>query len=98
MLFDFIRSASSAHARTDRHRLAGTVKINGVPGKMVVCVFVRDTFTLLATKYSDTVTGAFEFVGLPEYSQRGLFVLAFDRDGDVDYNLQAFDYISQVAT
>jgi hypothetical protein len=98
MLFDFLRSASSAPARTDRHRIVGTVKINGVLGKMMVCVFVRGTFTLLSAKYSDTITGAFEFVGLPEYPQRGLFVLSFDRDGDVDYNIQAFDYISQVTT
>ncbi len=96
MLFDFIHSASLAPARTDRHRLAGTVEIDGVPGKKLVGVLERSSWTLLAAKYSDPVTGVFEFTGLPEYPMRALLVVGLDEEGGQDYNAAPADFISQV--
>jgi len=96
MLFDFIHSASLAPARTDRHRLAGTVEIDGVPGKKLVGVLERGTLAYIAIKYSDPVTGAFEFAGLPEYPMRALLVVGFDEEGGQDYNAAPADFISQV--
>jgi hypothetical protein len=96
MLFDFLRSASSAPARTDRHRLAGTVEIDDVLGKKLVGVLVRGTLAIIAAKYSDPVTGVFEFTGLPEYPMRGLLVVGLDEEGGQDYNAAPADFISQV--
>ncbi len=95
MLFDFIRSGPAA-ARTDRHRLAGTCLIDGVVGKKLVGVLLRDSMTLVAAQFSDPVTGAFEFYGLPEYPLRSLLVVGLDEVGGIDYNAAAADFISQV--
>lgn len=95
MLFDFIRSGTPA-ARTDRHRLAGTVTVDGQPGKKLVAVFIRSTMVLLAAKYSHPTTGAFEFAGLPEYPMQSLLVVGLDELGGQDYNAAPADFISQV--
>jgi len=95
MLFDFIRSGAPPF-RTDRHRLAGICMVDGVPGKKLVCVLLRDSWTLVAAKYSDPVTGAFEFLGLPEYPLASLLVVGLDELGGQDYNAAPADFISQV--
>lgn len=95
MLFGFIQSGVYP-LRTDRHRLAGVCEIDGVPGKKLVGVLVRSSWTLLAAKYSDPTTGAFEFSGLPEYPLQSLLVVGLDELGGQDYNAAPADFISQV--
>lgn len=80
--------------RTDRHRLAGIVTVDGVPAQKLVVVVDRSNFALYAMTYSDPITGAWEIKGLPEYAERSLLVLAMDSTGN--YNAEVADYISQV--
>ena len=80
--------------RTDRHRLAGTVTVDGNPAQKRVMVFNRISLELLAATYSDQATGAWELYGLPEYTKRSLLVVAFDDSGQ--YNAEVADYVSQV--
>ncbi len=82
--------------RTDRHRLAGTVTIDGSPGKRMVVVYDRRFLTIVAATLSDPLTGAWEIHGLPEYPERSLLVVAYDNTGN--YNAEVADYISQVTT
>lgn len=82
--------------RTDRHKLAGIITVDGVPAKRLVVVIDRTTFVLLAATVSDENTGAWEIAGIPEYPERSLLVIALDNTGN--YNAEIFDYISQVAT
>jgi hypothetical protein len=95
MLFDFVRLGSPP-SRIDRHRLAGTVTIDGLPGKKLIAIIDRTTFALVAAKFSDPATGAWEIAGLPEYPERRLLALALDEEGGTDYNAEAADYLSQV--
>ncbi|MBV5327672.1 MAG: hypothetical protein JZU65_08535 [Chlorobium sp.] len=94
MLFDFIR-AGVPLARTDRHRLAGTVTVDGAPAQRLVSVLIRDTWEQLAAKQSDAVTGAWEFYGLPEYPLRALMVISVD-DEPGTHNAEIADFVSQV--
>ena len=80
--------------RTDRHRLAGTVTVDGNPAQTRVRVFNRISLKLLAAAYSAPATGAWELYGLPEYSEGSLLVVAFDDTGT--YNAEVADYVSQV--
>lgn len=80
--------------RTDRHRLAGITKINGVPGSQLVAVFDRKTLTLVAAKISHQTTGAWELSGLPEYPLLQLSLVVFDLAGD--YNSETADLLTQV--
>ena len=80
--------------RTDRHRLAGTVTVDGNPAQKRVMVFNRISLELIAATYSAPATGAWELYGLPEYVERSLLVLAFDDTGT--YNAEVADYVSQV--
>jgi hypothetical protein len=81
---------------THRHRLAGTVDIDGVPGKKLVGVFLRSSMVLVAAKFSDPITGAFEFKWMPEYPMQSLLVVGLDEEGGQDYNAAPADFISQV--
>ena len=78
--------------RQGRHRLAGTTKINGVPGPALVTVFDRTSNVLLAAKYS-LPDGTWEIAGLPEHPERSLRVEATDNSGK--YNAKVADYVSQ---
>lgn len=80
--------------RTDRHRLAGTVTVDGTPAKKTVMVARRDTLELVAYKTSDPTTGTWELYGLAEYPEGSLLVLAMDDTGT--YNAEVADYVSQV--
>ena len=80
--------------RTDRHRLAGTVTVDGNPAQKRVVVFNRISLKLLAATYSAPATGAWELYGLPEYAEGSLLVVAFDDTGT--YNAEVADYVSQV--
>ena len=80
--------------RTDRHRLAGTVTVDGNPAQKRVMVFNRISLELLAATYSAPTTGAWELYGLPEYAEGSLLVVAFDDTGT--YNAEVADYVSQV--
>ena len=80
--------------RTDRHRLAGTVTVDGNPAQKRVMVFNRISLELLAATYSAPATGAWELSGLPEYAKGSLLVVAFDDTGT--YNAEVADYVSQV--
>ena len=93
MLFDFFRLGTPV-ARTGRHRLAGITYVDGVPGKRLVVVEERLTFVLVAAKWSDPVTGAWEIKGLPEYPERALRVLGVDHTGN--YNDEVASHVSQV--
>lgn len=78
--------------RQDRHRLAGTTKINGAPGTALVTVFDRRSNVLRAAKHS-LPDGTWEIAGLPEYPERSLRVEATDNSGK--YNAKVADYVSQ---
>lgn len=92
MLFDFSITGTPL-PRTDRHRLAGTVKIDGVPGPRLVVVMDRVTLALLASTWSLS-DGSWEISGIPEYPEQRLLVLSLDHTGN--YNAGAADYVSQV--
>ena len=79
--------------RADRHRLAGIVTVDGVPASKLVAVILRASYVLLALRWSDPFTGAWEVAGLPEYPEGSLLVLAMDNSGT--YNAEAADYVSQ---
>lgn len=95
MLFDFIRLGQPTNFM-HRHRLAGTVTVDGQPASRLICVFDRLTKVLLAAKWSDAATGAWEIAGMNEYPRRRLFVAAFDSEGN--YNAEIADYVSQVVS
>ena len=82
--------------RTNRHKLAGNVTVDGQPAKRFVSVFNRNDFSWIATVLSDQLTGVWMIRGLPEYPERSLLVIAVDTLGS--YNAEVADYISQVAT
>lgn len=85
---------SAYNARTDRHRLAGTVTVDGKPAQKRVMVFDRISLELLAATYSAPATGAWELYGLPEYAEGSLLVVAFDGSGN--FNAEVADYVTQV--
>ena len=93
MFFDFAMPGTPA-SRTDRHRLAGTVTVDGVPAKRLVAVFTRDGMAFVAATWSNAATGTWEIYGLPQYLERQLVVLALDNTGN--YNAEVADYVSQV--
>lgn len=93
MIFEILKLGTNP-VRTDRHRLAGTVTIDGVLGKRVVAVIDRRTLTPLAATISDPITGAWTLSSMPEYPERQLLVAALDNTGN--YNAEVADYISQV--
>lgn len=81
---------------TRRHKIGGTVMVDGQPAKRNIMAFDRRTMTYLGGATSDPVTGAWDMPGLAEYPERALLVLAMDTTGN--YNAEVADYISQVAT
>jgi hypothetical protein len=95
MLFDFLVFGEQP-APTIRHRLAGTVTVDGQPAARLVCVFDRLTMVLLAAKWSDPATGAWEIAGLSEYPEGGIFVIASGHPATE--NAAVFDSVSQVAS
>lgn len=92
MLFDFSITGSPL-LRTDRHRLAGSVKIDGVLGPRLVVIIDRLTFVLVAATWSRP-DGSWQIYGIPEYPERRLLAVALDHTGN--YNADVADYISQV--
>lgn len=93
MIFDFLR-LGSAPTRSDRHRLTGTIFVDGSPAQRLVVVVQRSTMVLVASTLSNAATGAWELYGLPQYDERDLLALALDSSGN--YNAEVADYISQV--
>lgn len=93
MIFDFMR-LGTVLPRSDRHRLAGTVSVDGLPAKKLVTVFHKSTETLVAAQWSDAATGTWAFHGLPQYPERSLRVEAQDETGA--YNAAVADFITQV--
>lgn len=83
--------------RYDRHKIGGTVSVDGVAGQKTVVALDRRTFTLITATTSDPVTGEWVMQGLQEYPEESLMVLAID-DADADYNAEVADFITQVAT
>lgn len=82
--------------RSDRHRLAGTITVDGQPARRLVVVIDRDTLVLKAATHSDSVTGAWEVKGIEEFPEKQLLVFSLDNTGK--YNAEVADYVSQVAT
>lgn len=80
--------------RADRHRLAGTVTVDGSLAKRLVVVLKRDGLSYVAAKFSDQTTGAWEINGLLEYPEKSLLVVAMDNSET--YNAEVADYVSQV--
>jgi hypothetical protein len=80
-------------ARTDRHRLAGVVTVDGLPAEKRIHVHLRSSMVQVAATYSDPVTGEWEIFGLPEYPEGSLIVIASDNTGT--YNAEVADYVSQ---
>ena len=79
--------------RIDRHRLAGSVTVDGSPTQKQIAVFDRVSFELLATCYSDPTTGDWELFGMYEYPEKSLLVVALDNSET--YNAEVADYVSQ---
>lgn len=92
MIFDFITGPPLQ--RTDRHRLAGVVTVDGAPAMRLIAVFDRRDMSLVAATLSALGTGVWEIAGLPEYPEGVLLVLAVDNSST--YNAEAADYVSQV--
>lgn len=88
------RIFGEAALRTDRHKLAGTVQIDGVPAKRIVVILHRYTMTVVASTMSDPEDGTWRVKNIPEYPEQSLLVLATDNTGS--YNAEVADYISQV--
>lgn len=93
---DFEQMLGTIPGRQDRHRLAGTVTVDGQSAERMVTVFDRFSFNWLASTLSDRESGAWEIFGLPEYPERSLLVIAFDSTGN--YNAEVADYITQVGS
>lgn len=93
MIFDLIKLGTYP-LRADRHRLAGTVYVDGAPARRLVVVIDRVTLVLVASKWSDPITGAWEINGLDQFGERRLLVVAMDDTGN--YNAEVADYVSQV--
>lgn len=81
--------------RHDRHKIGGTVTVEGQPAARTVVALDRRTFAYIACTSSDAVTGEWEIYGVPEYPERTLIVLAIDSTGS--YNAEVADYITQIA-
>lgn len=79
-----------------RHKIGGVVKVDGVPAKRYITVYDRRNFSFIASTLSSAITGEWELIGLPEYPEETLLVVAMDIGGN--YNAEVADYISQVAT
>ena len=86
--------AAAPSPRTDRHRLAGIVYVDGLPANRRVIVQLRESLLLVADTDSNPQTGAWEIYGLPEYPERSLVVTALDHTGN--YNAEVADFVSQV--
>ncbi len=80
--------------RTDRHRLAGTVTVNGSPAQRRVVVLVRNSLECVAATLSDPATGGWQISHINEYPEQSLLIVAFDDAGD--YNAETADFVSQV--
>jgi len=93
MIFDFLRYGA-VPLRVDRHRLAGIITVDGLPARQLVIVFDRVTFVMLAAKWSNPTTGAWEVSGLPQYAERQLLVVSVDHANA--YNAEVADCVSQV--
>ena len=97
MIYELFSISGLAYIpRSGRHRLAGKITVDGVPAKRRVAIINRKLFTLIAVTQSSSATGEWEIIGLPEYPENELTVIAFDSTGN--YNAEVADYISQVAT
>lgn len=96
MIIDCGPLALGVPSRSDRHRLAGTVTVDGQPAKRFVTVLDRQNYAWVATAISDPVTGDWELIGLQEYPEQALLIVALDTTGA--YNAEVADYVSQVAT
>ena len=93
MIFEFLQ-LGQYQARTDRHRLAGEVFVDGVHAARLIVVLDRATMTYIASTWSDPVTGLWEIKGLPQYPELSLLVLVLDNIAS--HNAEAADYVSQV--
>lgn len=80
--------------RTDRHRLAGTVTVDGSPAQKRILACRRMTLEVVAQTMSDPTTGAWEIYGLPQYDEGDFVIIALDESGT--YNAEVADYVSQV--
>lgn len=86
--------------RTDRHKLAGTVTVDGQPARRRVVVFDRRDYSLVACAESLVGTGVWQISGITEYPERALLVVGLDLDapiGAAKFNAGAADLITQVA-
>lgn len=82
--------------KTHRHKIGGTVTVDGLPARRNIIAVDRGTMSYRGGTVSDPVTGKWELKWLPEYPERSLLVMALDTTGN--YNAEVADYISQVAT
>ncbi|NCN42375.1 hypothetical protein GW916_14145 [bacterium] len=92
--FDFEEIGESVN--TTRHKLAGTVYVNGAPAERFVLALDRRTMSYFGATSSHPVTGEWSLINTPERPERSLMVIAMDNAGE--FNAEVFDYVSQVAT
>lgn len=71
--------------------ISGTVQESGSPCARRVRCYDRESGRLLGDTMSNATTGAFSFGNLDD--DRQYFVVAFDADGDPDFNALIFDKI-----
>ncbi|SHH33180.1 hypothetical protein [Desulfofustis glycolicus] len=79
-----------------RHKLAGTVTVDGLPARRTIVAFDRRNLDYAGSTISDAETGKWDITNLNEFPERTLLVVAFDTTGY--YNAEVADYITQVAT
>ena len=90
-------SLFSANPKTTRHKLGGTVSVDGEPVERMVVVVDRRTFTFVAATTSNPDTGEWVIQGIETYPKKSLIVFAVDNSTG-EYNAEVADFISQVAT
>ncbi len=94
--FGCIVTGGSLPLRTDRHFLGGKITVNGAPAKKRIVVIDRTLLIYRGSTWSDATTGEWTLPSMEEHEPESLLVLAFDENGN--YNAEAADHISQVAT
>lgn len=84
----------TATDRQDRHYLGGTATLDGVTAELLVRMFERGSFLLVAATTSNPSTGAWSISHVNEYPVEGVYIIIFDPSGSA--NSVVMDWLSQV--
>lgn len=81
-------------ARKGKHHLSGNVAVESIPAQRKVSVYDRKKMSWVASTLSDPETGEWSISCIPEFGDRGCFVIAQDPPEGI-HNAQIFDFVSQ---